>query len=166
MTPIHDAVRAWAKGIYPSEAGVELLIRQGKAIYEGAPWLVEERRYDSERVRMVSVDVDKLVYESGAWSGGERRVVDIAASLLSREHPVDLSDAISGLDRAHQDLVLAAISHAAGSHQGTEVTVDERGRPGFHRGEALHPWPTASTLTSPGVPPGATPPGTGYGPGL
>jgi len=37
MTAIEDAVRAWVHGIYPTEAGVELLIRGGRAIYEGAP---------------------------------------------------------------------------------------------------------------------------------
>lgn len=46
-----EGVCAWAKGAYPLEAGVELLIRQGRAIYVGAPWL-----YDyGERV---VIDVD------------------------------------------------------------------------------------------------------------
>lgn len=38
-TPTADALRAWAKGIYPTEAGVELLIRSGRAVYDGAPWI-------------------------------------------------------------------------------------------------------------------------------
>lgn len=38
MTSITDAVRAGVKGIHAGEAGVELLIRQGKAIRDGAPW--------------------------------------------------------------------------------------------------------------------------------
>jgi len=92
MTSIEDAVRAWANGIYPTEAGVELLIRQRKAIYEGAPWLIDLR--DDRALKIigtqhlggdrthVAVDVDTLLNESDAWSGGEQRIVRIAASLL------------------------------------------------------------------------------------
>ncbi len=63
---IEDALRAWARGRYDTEAGVELLIRQGSAIYDGVPWI--DREGD-----IASVDVDKLLYESGVWSGGEQR---------------------------------------------------------------------------------------------
>lgn len=63
------------KGIYPSEAGVELLIRSGRAVYDGAPWITRDGD-------MAWIDVDELLRETGAWSGGERRLVRIAASLL------------------------------------------------------------------------------------
>lgn len=147
MTTVHDALRAWAKGLYDREAAVELLIRQGKAIYPGAPWL-RTSATTLEGAPLVYIDVDELVYEAGAWSGGERRIVDVAASLLSQDHPVNLSDAVSNLDRDHQELVLAAIAHAAGSHQGTQVTVDEHGRPNFHRAGSLFGWPGDDAASS------------------
>ena len=56
----------------------------------------------------------------GALSGGEQRLLMIAASLGADNEPVDLSYAVSGLNRATLTLVLAAISHAAGSQQHTE----------------------------------------------
>ncbi|WP_285132093.1 hypothetical protein [Propionibacterium freudenreichii] len=72
-TTTADALRAWAKGIYPSEAGVELLIRSGRAVYDGAPWITRDGD-------IAWIDVDELLRETGAWSGGEQRLVRIAAS--------------------------------------------------------------------------------------
>ncbi len=166
MSDLHTALRTWAKGIYPAEAAVELLIRQGKAIYEGAPWLREGDTLAGER--LVYIDVDELVNESGAWSGGERRVVDIAASLLDPDRQVNLNHAISGLDRPYQALVLAAIAHAAGSHEGVAVRVDEHGRAHLQRAGTLFGWPddeAAAPAANPS-PREHTPPDPGHGPGL
>lgn len=44
-------------------------------------------------------------------SGGERRVLVIAASLTRSVHPVDLGDAITGLDTKSAAIVLAALGH-------------------------------------------------------
>ncbi len=44
-------------------------------------------------------------------------VLDIAAALAGDGQPVALGEAVSGLDRKHLELVLAAIAHAAGSHE-------------------------------------------------
>lgn len=115
MTDIENAVRAWARGLQPLEAGAELLIRQGKAVYDGAPWLVEHS--DG-----AAIDVDTLLYESGVWSGSEQRIVHIAASLLDGR-AVDLNGDIPGLDTRNLALVLAAIAHAGGI-------------------SSMHPWPT------------------------
>lgn len=129
------AVRAWAKGIYPLEAGAELLIRQGRAIYAGAPWL-------EDRGDVVAVDADRLLDGAGAWSGGEQRLVRIAASLLGGR-PVDLNDDVAGLDREAMSLVLAALAHANGSHEHTALRVNDAGDPtGFERVPTLYPWPT------------------------
>lgn len=140
MTTIEDAVRAWSRGIYPTEAGVELLIRQGKAIYNGAPWIIPlEQR--SGAPAMASIDVDELLYESGAWSGGEQRVVRIAASLLGGP-AIDLAEEIPGVDRERMALVLAAFAHANGSHEHSGMKFDNNGQPsGFTRLTSLYPWP-------------------------
>jgi hypothetical protein len=113
MTDIGDAVRTWARGIYPTEAGAELLIRHGRTIHERAPWLVEFAPDTDGLGRIVGIDTARLLDASGVLSGGERRVVEIAASLIDG-HPVDLSDVMCGLDERSSELVLAALAHAAG----------------------------------------------------
>lgn len=118
-------LRAWAAHIYASEAGVELLIRAG-LIYERAPWIAREdgRPY---------IDTVQLIGCVGVLSGGEQRVARIAASLLGGT-PVDLSEDLPGLDRNLARLVLAAVAHANGSHEDSEVM--------FGAPESLYPWPT------------------------
>lgn len=141
MAAIEDAVREWARGTYPTEAGVELLIRQGKAIFEGAPWIIDLEPLDRALPRMASIDVDKLRYEAGAWSSGEQRVIRIAASLLGGP-PVDLAEDLSGLDRKSLALVLAAAAHADGSHEHSQMRINDDGQPvGFDRVGSLYPWP-------------------------
>lgn len=140
MTTTSDDVaaqlRSWARGMYTTEAGVELLIRSGR-VYAGAPWLhAEDTR--------VSVDVDELLVSAGVLSGGERRLVEIAASLLSKDHPVDLGNAIAGIDRHGVELVLAALAHANGSHEHSGFAYDDEGTPtGIVRHTTLFAWPTA-----------------------
>ncbi|WP_173921728.1 hypothetical protein [Agromyces sp. Marseille-P2726] len=140
MNDIESRVRAWARGLYPTEAGVELLIRQGKAIREGAPWLAPHGD-------LVAIDVDRLLAAAGAWSGGEQRVVAIAASLLGGP-AVDLSEVIPGLDRDNAALVLAAIAHANGSREHSGVRFSDGGVPvGFFQEAALFPWPAVAQQT-------------------
>lgn len=139
MSEIEDAVRVWAKGIYPTEAGAELLIRQGR-VYERAPWIAEPDRPE-DRPRVAGVDVDQLLNESGAWSGGEQRMVRIAASLLGGP-PVALADEVTGVGQENLALVLAAIAHANGSHEASSVEFDDEGRPArFVQRGSLYPWP-------------------------
>lgn len=140
MSTITEAVRAWAKGIYATEAAAELLIRQ-RRIYEGAPWLVEQDVW-GDQSRIVSIDPDTLLYEAGAWSGGEQRTAAIAASLLGGP-PVDLSDVLAGNDREHTALVLAAIAHANGSHEASEIEFVDGKPVGFREPGSLYPWPEA-----------------------
>lgn len=139
-------LRAWAEGIYTIEAAVELLIRcyGGRFASPGQSWIVapgEDRRGNMRQGQWL--DVDQLTEETTAvLSGGERRLLGIVASLAGGER-VDLSDAVSGLDRETFDLVLAALAHANGSHDYREPVINrEVGT--FHPGEvqpSLHPWP-------------------------
>lgn len=126
-------MRTWAAGSYPDEAGVELLIRSGLSA-----------RVDlSDAWRDDRFDVDALERAFASLSGGERRIVAIALSLLSGEgRAVDLPYVITSLDRRSLNLVLAAIAHAAGSHQHREMVDDEQGSTeslGYL--PAAHPWP-------------------------
>ena len=135
MAEVEDVaagVRAWAKGRHTTEAAVELLIRGGRAIYPGAPWLTA--REDGK----VVLDFDRLNDEAGAWSGGEQRIVRIALSLVDGE----LGDDVAGLDRDGVSLVLAAIAHASGSHEHGGLRYDESGKPvGLIKHETLYAWP-------------------------
>lgn len=142
MTDITAAIRAWANGLYSTEAGVELLIQHGRAIYEGAPWITLHPSTSQGALSVASININKLVYGSGAWSGGERRVVRIAASLLGGP-AVDLAEEIPGLDREALGLVLAAIAHAGGSHEHGGIRFDDGGVPvGFVKESTLYPWPS------------------------
>lgn len=142
---IEGAVRAWAKGIYPTEAGVELLIRLGR-VYEQAPWITEMEPRRTEvgsrgEDRAAGVDVDQLLDGSGVWSGGEQRMVRIAASLLGGP-PVDLAEDVNGVDQENLALVLAAIAHANGSHEASSVEYNDEGKPvRFVQRGSLYPWP-------------------------
>lgn len=115
---------------------MELLIRHRRAIRVAAPWLT------AAGPGRWSIDTDALLWHAGAWSGGEQRVVRIACSLLGGA-PVRLDDDVSALGRPDMDLVLAALSHAAGADQSVDVRLDEEGRPHLHVLDLgpLHPWP-------------------------
>lgn len=147
LVDTHAALRAWARGIYPLEAGVELLIRtsDGRFATHSQPWI-----QPGDDPGWWWVDVDQLTDDNlAALSGGEARLLRIAASLLGGA-PVRLYDAVSGLDREHVQLVLAAIAHANGSHEhsgppmpdpaGRYRTADGT-RMSFARLGSLYPWP-------------------------
>lgn len=109
----HAALRAWAHGIYPQEAAVELLIRfaGGRFAGKGMEWIQPDDYVgwwvDWDQVQLASIN--------SPYSGGERRVLAIAASLGSSTNMVNLSHVTAGLGPYNSTLVLAAISHALGS---------------------------------------------------
>lgn len=74
-------------------------------------------------------------------SGTQLRLLRAAASLADGQ-PVDLADLTAGVDRAGLTLLLAALAHAAGSHEHHEVVRDASGAPQAGRlsGPVL-PWP-------------------------
>ncbi|WP_068265093.1 hypothetical protein [Janibacter limosus] len=135
-----EGLRAWAEGMYTLTAAAELLIRCGDPLLSG-PWV----EHDVQRGRYW-FNTKTVAEESGYLSGGERRVLDIAAALAVDDRPVALGEAVSGLDRKHLELVLAAIAHAAGSHEHSEAltTENEDGVRQLVRTErlgSLYPWP-------------------------
>ncbi len=117
--PAHQ-LRAWAQGDYPTETAVEMLIRAhgGRFARTSCPWI----NHVEDSAQMCRVDWDRLHHESGTFSGGERRLLRIAISLGSPDHPVDLSNNIAGLDRELLELVLAGVAHADGSHDWPVLT--------------------------------------------
>lgn len=149
VPPTADALRAWAKGAYPLEAGVELLIRTGFAD-AGFPWIrtTAAGQSASDPARWW-VDAEAInAGTAGVYSGGEQRVLRIAAALLDGE-AVSLYEDVPGLDRQHLALVLAAIAHVGGSHEHSgPPQPDPEGRfvingvrHGFSRLPSLYSWP-------------------------
>jgi hypothetical protein len=115
-----EGLLAWAKGIYPIEAAVRLLIATGLDRRTGNLMGLCDSWGPTDTSVMVYVDWEAMA-EGGTWSGGERRLLDIICSLGNRV-PIDLGDAVSGLDRTNLTLVLAALSHANGSHQHKDMS--------------------------------------------
>lgn len=113
------ALRAHARGLHCREAAVELLISH-------ACWL---RRDDFlhhflhitpglvDGTPMALIDwpeaIAALDREQLPCSGGEGRMLRLAAS-LAEGIPVDLRDALTGLDSHNAELVSHAVKHATG----------------------------------------------------
>jgi hypothetical protein len=117
---LHAALRARAHGLYSAEAGVELLIGHGEFL----------RRNDfRDRFAQIGTSATDGITAMAEinWppaiaaldtgdlpcSSGEQRMLRLAASLAGGI-PVDLSDALSGLDDRNIALTVAAILHACG----------------------------------------------------
>jgi len=132
-------LRAWAEGNYATEAAVEMLIRafDGRFAQVGNEWI---RRGDNGGHW---VDFEELFVQGtdGPYSAGEGRFLLAAASIGGVNNPVALHQVIE-MGRAHQDLFLAALAHAAGSHHHSEMQTDMEGNiVGFLPIDSLHPWP-------------------------
>ena len=120
------ALRACAAGLYPLEAGVALLIANGTFLHRGD---FTSRFIDhgtSNGTAMAAIDWDAAVTALHAGelpcSGGERRVLELSSS-LSGGIPVDLRDAVTGLDDRNVQRLVTAILHASG----------KRPEPGLYR---------------------------------
>lgn len=136
-----EGLRAWARGMYPLEAATELLIRAGFA-QTWRPW-VFRCEPPADRDHRYGIDFESIPGHIGAMSGGERRLLRLAATIGADDVEISLSECITGLDRKHVDLFLAAIAHAAGTHEGSPMLVDhDTGTAAFGDAyESLHPWP-------------------------
>lgn len=133
-----EKLRDWARGSFPLEAAIEILVRAhgGRFAAAGNPWI----KTDNGRLWL---DSDAIDEESmGALSGGEKRLLRIVASLAGGT-PVSLGDNLPGLDRAALELVVAAVAHAAGSHEQSEPRFndDHTAVAGFDRLRPLAEWP-------------------------
>jgi hypothetical protein len=105
------ALRACAAGLYPLEAGTELLISNGTFLHR-----------DDFTPRFITCGISGgtpmaaiTALQAGELpcSGGERRILQLAASLAA-DTPVGLGDTVTGIDDANISRLLTAIRHAAG----------------------------------------------------
>ncbi|GGU26608.1 hypothetical protein [Nocardioides albus] len=134
-----QSLREWARGLYSLEAAVELLIWFNHGRLLDGSWI----EHDSEGARYW-FSADMVPTDGGELSGGERRVLEIAASLAEPSlAKVGLGDGVTGLDRDALDLILAAIAHAGGSHEHSRPVFGLDGTyAGTRELPTLHDWPT------------------------
>lgn len=114
--PLAGPLRASARGLYPVEAGVELLIGH-------ASWLhrtdFTERfvHLAADKAQMADIDwmaaITALDAATLPCSSSEAQMLRLAASLANAT-PVNLGDALSGLDSHNTHLVSQAVLHANG----------------------------------------------------
>ena len=134
LVDLETALLRAAVGDYAAEAAVLLLAGSGHWLPElqaagliaialdadadGAPWAA-----------VLWPEVDGALRRGAvAGSGGQLRLLRAAAGLAEGQ-PVDLADLTAGLDRRELTLLLAALAHAAGSHEHREVRRDDDGVP-------------------------------------
>ena len=105
-----DGLRRWARGAYAEEAAVELLARAfgGRFASTRYRWVRE-----CDRPGWFWLDGERLINDTGALSGGERRVLAVAGSLVSGASLTDLGSLLAGLDRPAQGLRRPACARAA-----------------------------------------------------
>ncbi len=120
------ALNACAAGLYPLEAGVALLIAEGTFLRRDDFTTRFIEHGTSSRTTMAAIDWDAAIAALHAGelpcSGGERRVLELSSS-LSGGIPVDLRDAVTGLDDRNIQRLVTAILHASG----------KRPQPGLYR---------------------------------
>ena len=148
LLDLETALLRAAVGDYALEAAVLLLADSGH-------WLPH-----LQAAGLITIALDGDAADGGPWAAvqwsdldralragriggdpGQLRLLRAAAGLADGQ-PVDLADLTAGVDRAELTAVLAALAHAAGSHEHRAVVRDDDGAP--HAGPLLGPlvaWP-------------------------
>ena len=114
------ALRACAAGLYPLEAGVALLAGNGTFLLRDdftSRFITAGTSISDGATLMAAIDWDAAIAALHAGelpcSGGERRVLELSSSLAGGI-PVDLRDAVTGLDDGNIARLVTAILHASG----------------------------------------------------
>ncbi len=117
------ALRACAAGLYPLEAGTALLIATGTFLHRDdftSRFITVATSISDATTPMAAIDWDAAITALHAGelpcSGGERRILELSSSLAGGI-PVDLRDAITGLDDGNVARLVTAIMHASGKRQ-------------------------------------------------
>lgn len=125
MTGIHlpkpglaAAVRAGAAGLYSLEAACELVIGTGWLHRDDFARFISTGTSLTDGVtELAHIDWQAAITSREAGllpcSSGENRILRLAASIADGI-PVDLNEALSGLDQARISLVVRAVRHANG----------------------------------------------------
>lgn len=142
---VENALLRAALGDYSDEAAVLLLITSGHWLpqLQHAGLITLDGNVDGEGLwaHIAWPDLDAAVRIGTITGSSSDRWVLGAAASIADGHPIDLGDLATGLDRRALTLVLAAIAHAAGSHE-HDIARDPDGVPHQSgRLPPLVPWP-------------------------
>jgi hypothetical protein len=114
-SPLQAALRAGADGLYALEAGTGLIITHG--CWTGR---CDFGRFIRHGTTTAAIDWEAAVTALDAGllpgSAGEKRMLRLAASLAG-DIPVQLGEAITGIDAGNTDLLIKAVLHASGLRQ-------------------------------------------------
>ena len=112
------ALRAGATGLYPLEAACDLVISTGWLHRDDFTRFVTTATALTDRgTELAHIDWQSVISSRDAGllpcGSGENRILRLAASIAAGI-PVDLNDALSGLDQSSTGLVVRAVRHANG----------------------------------------------------
>ena len=121
--PLARPLRAWAYGIYPDQAAVELLISHATFLRRAdftTRFISTPASGDGTGLAAIDWAAAITALDAGLpCSGGERRMLQLAAS-LGDGIPVNLRDALTGIDDRGIQLVVDAVLHASGHRRSPE----------------------------------------------
>ena len=116
-SPLAGPLRAWARGIYPDQAAVELLISHATFLHRAdftSRFISTSASGDGTGLAAIDWTAAITALNAGLpCSGGEQRMLRLAAS-LGDGIPVNLRDALTGIDARGIQLVVEAVLHTAG----------------------------------------------------
>jgi len=111
-SPLQAALRAGASGLYALEAGTGLIIAHGHW-----PGRDDFASFIDHGAGTAAIDWEAAISAVNAGclpcSGGEQRMLRLAASLAA-DIPVQLGDAVTGIDQRNTDLLVESVLHASG----------------------------------------------------
>ncbi|TQN37296.1 hypothetical protein FHU33_3938 [Blastococcus colisei] len=143
---IENALLRAALGDYCDEAAILLLITSGHWLpqLQHAGLITVDGNVDGEGLwaHIYWPDLDGALHIGTIIGRSSDHQILRAAASIADGHPVDLGDLATGLDRHALTLVLAAMAHAAGSHEEPRIARGPGGVP--HPGGRLPPlvpWP-------------------------
>lgn len=119
---LQEALRAGADGLYALEAGTRMILAHGTwpAREDFRCFVHVADSIADPGTELASIDWEAAItaLDAGEFpsSSGEKRMLRLAASLAG-DIPVQLGDAVTGIDDRNVDLLVAAILHAAGRRQ-------------------------------------------------
>jgi hypothetical protein len=119
---LQAALRAGADGLYALEAGTGMILAHGTwpAREDFRCFVHVADSITDPGTELASIDWEAVITALTAGefpsSSGEKRVLRLAASLAG-DVPVQLGNAVTGIDDRNVDLLVAEILHASGRRQ-------------------------------------------------
>jgi len=149
----YERLRIWAKDSIDQEAAVELLIRgyDGKLALPHWPWIISREGMvhcwvDNQQIAFGFLGLSATADVLSELPECEQQYLRVVRFFLDPSARLTVSEII-GQDRKHLELILAALSHAAGTHrEWTDIrnTVTGSFLVRGNEGGALYPWPVTS----------------------